>query len=73
MRWCQDLNLKIFEIFSLRRQGEEGSGSRESLYGSLYQLIKRLRQRIEAEAGSPRYIITVSGGYQFFPEGRPEK
>jgi DNA-binding response OmpR family regulator len=36
-------------------------------------LIKRLRQRIEAEAGSPRYIITVSGGYQFFPEGRPEK
>ena len=33
---------------------------------SLAQLVRRLRQKIEPDAGSPRYIQTVPGrGYRF--------
>ncbi|KAA3663872.1 MAG: winged helix family transcriptional regulator [Chloroflexi bacterium] len=42
----------------------------------LYQVIKELRRKIEPTAPQWRYIITwrgrPEGGYQFFPEGRPE-
>lgn len=42
---------------------------------NLYQVIKKLRQKIEPNPPSFCYIITwrgtPEGGYQFFPEGRP--
>jgi hypothetical protein len=42
---------------------------------SLFQVIKKLRQKIEPIPSKPCYIITwrgqPEGGYQFFPEGKP--
>lgn len=42
----------------------------------LYQVIKELRRKIEPSPPKWRYIINwrgrPEGGYQFFPEGRPE-
>ena len=42
---------------------------------SLYQVIKKLRRKIEPNPAKPSYIINwrgqPEGGYQFFPEGRP--
>ena len=46
--------------------GSRGSGDRQLLK----QLVHRLRQKIEAEATEPRYLVTVSGvGYALRPEG----
>lgn len=43
---------------------------------ALYQVIRGLRKKIEPDASQPRYVInwrgTPEGGYQFYPEGRPE-
>jgi len=38
---------------------------------SLYKVISDLRQKIEPNRSKPSYIVTLRGGYQFFPEGRP--
>ena len=42
---------------------------------NLFQVIKKLRQKIEPIPSKPCYIITwrgqPEGGYQFFPEGKP--
>jgi len=42
----------------------------------LFPLVRNLRQKIEAKPSDPRYIINYTarpeGGYQFYPEGRPE-
>jgi DNA-binding winged helix-turn-helix (wHTH) protein len=52
----------------LRRQGVTDD--------SLYQVIRELRKRIEPNPAKPCYIVTwrgrPEGGYQFFPEGRPQ-
>lgn len=44
---------------------------------SLYQVISGLRKKIEPVSTRPAYIINwrgqPEGGYQFFPEGRPER
>ncbi|HEX9943101.1 MAG TPA: response regulator transcription factor [Thermoanaerobaculia bacterium] len=46
--------------------GSRGSGDRQLLK----QLVHRLRQKIEADAATPRYLVTVSGvGYALRPEG----
>jgi len=38
---------------------------------SIDVLVKRLRERIEPDAGSPQYIITIWGkGYQFIPQNK---
>lgn len=42
---------------------------------ALYQVVRGLRRKIEAEPGRPRFLVTwrgrPEGGYQLFPEGRP--
>ncbi|HEY0513739.1 MAG TPA: response regulator transcription factor [Thermoanaerobaculia bacterium] len=46
--------------------GSRGSGDRQLLK----QLVHRLRQKIEADAAGPRYLVTVSGvGYALRVEG----
>jgi DNA-binding response OmpR family regulator len=46
--------------------GSRGSGDRQLLK----QLVHRLRQKIEAEATEPRYLVTISGvGYALRVEG----
>ncbi|MFL6258409.1 MAG: response regulator transcription factor [Thermoanaerobaculia bacterium] len=46
--------------------GSRGSGDRQLLK----QLVHRLRQKIEADAAEPRYLVTVSGvGYALRPAG----
>jgi DNA-binding response OmpR family regulator len=46
--------------------GSRGAGDRQLLK----QLVHRLRQKIEADAAEPRYLVTVSGvGYALRPEG----
>jgi DNA-binding response OmpR family regulator len=46
--------------------GSRGAGDRQLLK----QLVHRLRQKIEADAADPRYLLTVSGvGYVLRPEG----
>ena len=35
--------------------------------------IYRLRQKIEPDPTQPMYLVTRRGGYQFFPEGRPDE
>lgn len=45
--------------------GSRGAGDRQLLK----QLVHRLRQKIEADAAEPRYLVTVSGiGYELRPE-----
>ena len=43
---------------------------------ALYQIIRGIRKKIEPDTAHPRYLInwrgTPEGGYQFFPEGRPD-
>ncbi|HEX4966419.1 MAG TPA: response regulator transcription factor [Thermoanaerobaculia bacterium] len=49
--------------------GSRGAGDRQLLK----QLVHRLRQKIEADAAQPRYLVTVSGvGYALRPEGISE-
>ena len=42
----------------------------------VYQIVSKLRRKIEPNPGKPCYIITwrgqPKGGYQFFPEGKPK-
>ena len=46
--------------------GSRGSGDRQLLK----QLVHRLRQKIEADAAEPRYLVTISGlGYALRPQG----
>jgi DNA-binding response OmpR family regulator len=46
--------------------GQRGAGDRQLLK----QLVHRLRQKIEADAGAPRYLVTTSGiGYALRPTG----
>jgi DNA-binding response OmpR family regulator len=46
--------------------GSRGAGDRQLLK----QLVHRLRQKIEADAAEPRYLVTVSGvGYALRPAG----
>jgi DNA-binding response OmpR family regulator len=46
--------------------GSRGAGDRQLLK----QLVHRLRQKIEADAAQPRYLVTVSGiGYALRPAG----
>ncbi|MEA2604728.1 MAG: hypothetical protein QOF89_5720 [Acidobacteriota bacterium] len=46
--------------------GSRGAGDRQLLK----QLVHRLRQKVEADATQPRYLVTVSGvGYSLRPEG----
>jgi DNA-binding response OmpR family regulator len=46
--------------------GSRGAGDRQLLK----QLVHRLRQKIEADAAEPRYLMTVSGvGYALQPAG----
>ena len=51
----------------------EGTGVADD---SLYQVIMALRKKIEPNPAKPCYLVTwrgtTEGGYQFFPEGRPE-
>jgi len=43
---------------------------------ALYQAIRGIRKAIEPNTSKPRYLINwrgaFAGGYQFYPEGRPE-
>ena len=40
---------------------------------AIYQTIRGIRTRIEPNPSQPFYLITWrGGGYQFFPEGRPQ-
>lgn len=43
---------------------------------ALYQVIRGIRKAIETDTSKPRYLINwrgaFEGGYQFFPEGRPD-
>lgn len=43
---------------------------------ALYQIVRGIRKAIETDSSRPRYLINwrgaFEGGYQFFPEGRPE-
>lgn len=43
---------------------------------NLQQLVSHVRKKIEVNSSDPRYIISwrgvPEGGYQFYPEGRPE-
>ncbi len=43
---------------------------------SLYQVVRELRKQIEPNPAQPRYLVNwrgrPEGGYQFFPEGKPE-
>lgn len=43
---------------------------------ALYQVIKELRRKIEPDPARPVYLVTYraqpEGGYQLFPEGRPQ-
>ena len=49
--------------------GSRGSGDRQLLK----QLVHRLRQKIEADAAEPRYLVTVSGvGYSLHSKGEGE-
>jgi DNA-binding response OmpR family regulator len=49
--------------------GSRGSGDRQLLK----QLVHRLRQKIEADAAEPRYLVTVSGvGYSLRSKGEGE-
>jgi DNA-binding response OmpR family regulator len=49
--------------------GSRGSGDRQLLK----QLVHRLRQKIEADAAAPRYLVTISGlGYALRPRGEGE-
>ena len=49
--------------------GSRGAGDRQILK----QLVHRLRQKIEADAADPRYLVTVAGvGYALRPEGGGE-
>jgi DNA-binding response OmpR family regulator len=49
--------------------GARGEGDRQLLK----QLVHRLRQKIEADASSPRYLVTLPGvGYALRPEGEGE-
>lgn len=49
--------------------GSRGSGDRQLLK----QLVHRLRQKIEADAAEPRYLVTVSGvGYALRERGEGE-
>ena len=49
--------------------GSRGSGDRQLLK----QLVHRLRQKIEAEAAAPGYLVTISGlGYALRPQGEGE-
>ena len=49
--------------------GSRGGGDRQLLK----QLVHRLRQKIEADAAEPRYLVTVSGiGYALRPAGEGE-
>jgi DNA-binding response OmpR family regulator len=46
--------------------GSRGSGDRQLLK----QLVHRLRQKIEADAAAPGYLVTISGlGYALRPQG----
>ena len=46
--------------------GLRGTGDRQLLK----QLVHRLRQKIEADAAEPRYLVTISGlGYALRPQG----
>jgi DNA-binding response OmpR family regulator len=48
--------------------GDRGSGDRQLLK----QLVHRLRQKLEADAAAPRYLVTVPGrGYALQPGGEP--
>ena len=50
--------------------GLRGSGDRQLLK----QLVHRLRQKIEADAARPRYLLTVTGvGYELRPDGADER
>ncbi len=47
--------------------GSRGAGDRQLLK----QLVHRLRQKIEADAAAPRYLVAVSGiGYALWAEGK---
>jgi DNA-binding response OmpR family regulator len=49
--------------------GSRGSGDRQLLK----QLVHRLRQKIEADAAAPGYLVTISGlGYALRPQGEGE-
>ena len=66
----------INEIFSTDARDDEGEKFVERTRQDLFPLIRNLRKRIEADTTKPRYIINWTGnpegGYQFYPEGRPE-
>ena len=38
---------------------------------ALYQSIRTIRKAIEPKGSKPQFVINRQGGYQFFPEGRP--
>ena len=39
---------------------------------AVYQVVRRIRLKIEPDPAHPMYLVTRRGGYQFFPEGRPD-
>ncbi|MCA9939866.1 MAG: winged helix-turn-helix domain-containing protein [Anaerolineales bacterium] len=40
---------------------------------AVYQVARRIRLKIEPDPTQPMYLVTRRGGYQFFPEGRPDE
>lgn len=55
---------------------EDEAGKIGITRSNLQQLVSMLRKKIEVDNSEPRYIISwrsaKEGGYQFYPEGRPE-
>jgi hypothetical protein len=66
----------IDEIFSGDAQDASGEKFIERTRQDLFPLIRNIRKKIEVNTAKPCYIINWTGnpegGYQFYPEGRPD-
>lgn len=69
-------SMLIEAIFSNDARNASGEKYVERTRQDLFPLVRSLRKKIEVNTAKPCYIINWTGnpegGYQFFPEGRPE-
>ncbi len=66
----------ITEVWSEDGVDDQGQKFVERTKDDLQHLVRSLRKKVEMIPSEPRYIINrpgnPEGGYQFYPEGRPE-